>query len=250
MNRLFIFLASAAIAQTVPVLVTPCRLADTRDSSYGTLGPPSLVAGQTRTLNLLASPCLPAGPAYSGYMLNVAVVPKPVLAYLTIWPAGQSMPLSSVLNAPTGIVTANNISVPAGANGAISVYAPNNTDLVIDLYGYYVPGAAGPAGPTGATGSTGAAGPTGATGATGNGSAAPFTIEGISPISVVQSNTGALVYTVGLAGYHPSPPATSRDSCAAGDWAQDVPWIAQPYYYYCVAANTWKRALLPALEVW
>jgi hypothetical protein len=48
------------------------------------------------------------------------------------------------LNARTGTITGNAAIIPAGANGAIDVYATNNTDVVIDVNGYFgVPGAGG-----------------------------------------------------------------------------------------------------------
>ena len=48
-------------------------------------------------------------------------------------------PLVSTLNAPTGTVVANAAIVPAGTSGAISVYASDATDLVIDINGYFAP---------------------------------------------------------------------------------------------------------------
>jgi hypothetical protein len=37
------------------------------------------------------------------------------------------------------VVTANAAIVPAGTNGALRVFATNNTDLVIDINGYFAP---------------------------------------------------------------------------------------------------------------
>jgi hypothetical protein len=41
------------------------------------------------------------------------------------------------------VVTANAAIVPAGTGGAISVFASNDSDLVIDINGYFAPPAAG-----------------------------------------------------------------------------------------------------------
>jgi hypothetical protein len=71
------------------------------------------------------------------YSLNLTVVPPAALGYLTVWPTGDPMPVVSALNAPTGATTANAAIVPAGAGGAISVYATNATDLIIDINGYF-----------------------------------------------------------------------------------------------------------------
>jgi hypothetical protein len=43
------------------------------------------------------------------------------------------------LNAPTGTVTANAAIIPAGGNGAIEVEGTDDTDLVIDINGYFAP---------------------------------------------------------------------------------------------------------------
>jgi hypothetical protein len=48
----------------------------------------------------------------------------------------------STLNSQGG-VTANAAIVPAGTNGAVNVYASNDSDVVIDVNGYFAPRAAG-----------------------------------------------------------------------------------------------------------
>ena len=45
----------------------------------------------------------------------------------------------STLNSPDGRVKANAAIVPAGTNGAVSVYATDTTDVVLDIDGYFVP---------------------------------------------------------------------------------------------------------------
>lgn len=70
------------------------------------------------------------------YSLNFAAVPKGPLGYLTAWPTGQPQPFVAALNAPTGTVTANAVIVP-GANEDVSVFTTNDTDLVIDINGYF-----------------------------------------------------------------------------------------------------------------
>jgi hypothetical protein len=64
---------------------------------------------------------------------------------LTTWPTGESQPLVSTLNALEGGIVANAAIVPAGTGGAVSVYVTNDTDLIIDINGYFAP-----AGSTGA----------------------------------------------------------------------------------------------------
>jgi hypothetical protein len=117
--------------------LTPCRIADTRNAT-APLGGPSLTAQGTRSFPILASSCgLPSNA--QAYSLNFAAVPKGPLGFLTAWPAGQPQPLVASLNALTGTITANAVIVPAGANGAVDVFATNATDLVIDSNGYFAP---------------------------------------------------------------------------------------------------------------
>ena len=120
----------------------PCRVADTRNP-VSPLGGPSLSGGQQRDFPVLDAPCnIPS--SAQAYSLNFTVVPPGPLGYLTVWPTGQTQPGVSTLNAPTGTIVANAAIVPAGASGDIDVFASNNTDLVIDINGYFAPANSGP----------------------------------------------------------------------------------------------------------
>ena len=121
--------------------VTPCRIADTRNPT-GTFGAPSLAGGVPRTFPVPSSTCgIPA--SAQAYAFNMTVVPTGPVGYLTTWPAGSPQPVVSTLNDPTGTVTSNAAIVPAGVNGAITVYVTNPTDLIIDINGYFAPPGAG-----------------------------------------------------------------------------------------------------------
>ncbi len=121
--------------------VTPCRLVDTRGAAGGLGGPP-LAAYESRSFAVLSSSCNVPSSAQA-YSLNFTVVPHEPLAYLSAWPTGQAQPTTSILNSDTGTVTANAAILPAGSNGAIDVYASNNTDVVIDINGYFATAATG-----------------------------------------------------------------------------------------------------------
>ncbi len=115
--------------------ITPCRLIDTRGAT-GALGGPSLTALSTRSFPLPAGSCgLPGGP--SAYSLNITVVPKVNLGYLSLWPSGQAQPVVSTLNSLDGRIVANAAIVPAGVGGAVSVYVTDATDVIIDVNGYF-----------------------------------------------------------------------------------------------------------------
>jgi hypothetical protein len=133
-NGYFVSGNSAALA-FYPI--TPCRIADTRLAT-GPLGGPSLSGGVARSFPVLSSSCSIPSSAHA-YSLNFTAVPQQALAFLSSWPAGQSQPVVSTLNAPTGVVTANAAIVPAGTGGAVNVYATDNSDLVIDVNGYFAP---------------------------------------------------------------------------------------------------------------
>ncbi len=117
--------------------VTQCRVADTRNGT-GVLGGPILAANGVRTLPVLISSCgIPT--SARAYSINATVVPSGPLGYLTLWPAGQTQPLVSTLNAPTGAIVANAAIVQAGSGGAINAFAPSATHLVVDINGYFAP---------------------------------------------------------------------------------------------------------------
>ena len=117
--------------------VTPCRVADSRNAG-GSLGGPILAGGQTRTWPIPSSACgLPA--SAGAYSLNATVVPVSGLGFLTMWPAGQSQPLVSTLNALDDPIAANAAIVVAGASGAISTFVTNQTHLIVDTNGYFAP---------------------------------------------------------------------------------------------------------------
>jgi hypothetical protein len=121
-------------------------VADTRRSSFPTgLGPPSLTGGQERVfpiMNAMQTCNIPD--TAQAYSLNFTVVPQGTLGYLTVWPTGQSKPTVSTLNDVLGQVIANAaIVVGQPGTGDISAYATNNTDLIIDINGYFAPAGTG-----------------------------------------------------------------------------------------------------------
>lgn len=122
------------------VAVTPCRVMDTRAGSgfSGLFGAPSLTGAGSRDVPIPSSACgIPS--SAQAYSLNVTVVPMQPLSFLTVWPAGVARPNASTLNSFDGRVVANAAIVPAGSSGAVSVYATDLTDVIIDINGYFLP---------------------------------------------------------------------------------------------------------------
>jgi len=122
--------------------VTPCRVVDTRGAN-SSLGGPFIAAKSSRDFPVPSSSCgIPA--SASAYSLNVTAVPHTTLGYLTTWPTGKAQPLVSTLNSYNGQVVANAAIVPAGTSGEVSVYASDDTDVVLDINGYFAsPGTEG-----------------------------------------------------------------------------------------------------------
>jgi Divergent InlB B-repeat domain len=121
--------------------LSPCRVVDTRDAS-GPLAGPYLLSRQPRSFPLLSSSNCNIPTTVEAYSLNFSVVPKgSTLGWISAWPAGLGQPYVSILNDDTGTVTANAAIVPAGASGAISVYATDDTEVIIDINGYFAPAA-------------------------------------------------------------------------------------------------------------
>ncbi len=131
-------LGQAGVSSLEFVPVTPCRVMDTRLAN-GPLGGPFIPGLSTRTIPILSSSCGIPNTAVA-YSLNATVVPRAgTLGYLTLWPTGQPQPIASTLNAPDGSVLANAAIVPAGTSGSIDAFALQDTELIIDINGYFVP---------------------------------------------------------------------------------------------------------------
>lgn len=120
------------------VPLPPCRLMDTREGQgfSGAFGPPTFEPLATREVPVTAGRCgVPNGA--TAYSLNVTVVPKGPLGFVTIWPSGRPQPVVSTLNAVHGGVLANAAIVPAGNLGSIQVFATDRTDIILDINGYF-----------------------------------------------------------------------------------------------------------------
>jgi len=118
------------------VPITPCRVADTRNPT-GPFGGPILAGGVTRSFVVPNSACgIPS--TAQAYSLNFTIVPPSWVGYLSVWPTGQPQPVVSLLNSD-GRIKANAAIVPAGLSGAINLYASQNTHVIVDINGYFVP---------------------------------------------------------------------------------------------------------------
>jgi hypothetical protein len=119
------------------VPLAPFRLVDTRQNRLFPFGAPSFVRGESRDIPLqeifghgmLSSP--------AAVSLNVTVIPKGFLNFVSLWPTGQPRPNVSTLNAWDGSPIANAAIVPVATSAKITVYASDATDLIIDVNGFF-----------------------------------------------------------------------------------------------------------------
>ena len=101
-------------------------------------GPPSLNAAETRTLNLPASNGCNIPSIAKAYVVNTTLIPVTGgVSFATVFPAGETRPNVWTIRSPDGQIVANSAIVKAGANGGISVYTSDRTDMLIDISGYY-----------------------------------------------------------------------------------------------------------------
>lgn len=120
------------------VSLPPCRVVDTRPP-HGS-GP--IPGGTSQSFIIPGAgnpPCAGIASNAVAFSLNVTIVPTRPLGYLTIWPTGEDQPVVSTLNSQDGRVKANAAIVPAGYQGAVSVYVTDASYLILDIDGYFVP---------------------------------------------------------------------------------------------------------------
>ncbi len=130
-------IAGANAAPLQFITVTPCRVVDTRGPN-GQFGGPALQGQATRSFAIPQGSChIPATAA--AYSLNVTLVPQGPVGYLSIWPTGEDQPLVSTMNSPDARNKANAAIVPAGYQGAVSLFVTNTTNVLLDIDGYYAP---------------------------------------------------------------------------------------------------------------
>ena len=70
-------------------------------------------------------------------VLNITAVNPSVAGYITVWPCGVERPLASNVNYVAGDVKPNGVIAPLGGNGAVCFYSQSDTDLVVDIAGWF-----------------------------------------------------------------------------------------------------------------
>ena len=119
------------------VPVSPTRLLDTR-STLNPLGDDvALHNDWTVEVGTAGKAGIPSSGA-SAVALNVTMTRSQGEGYITVYPAGRDRPGSSNLNADlAGITAPNHVQLATGTRG-VSFYSYGGTDLIVDIFGWFV----------------------------------------------------------------------------------------------------------------
>ena len=69
--------------------------------------------------------------------INVTAVTPGGSGFITVWPCGVARPVASNLNYVAGDVVPNGVLAPIGSNGKVCIYSLVDTDLVVDVAGWF-----------------------------------------------------------------------------------------------------------------
>jgi Sortase domain len=126
------FIAGSSSYQAVP----PSRLADTR-AEEGAFGFTRISANVVR-VQVASRGGVPANA--SAAVLNVTGVNTPGPGFITVYPAGTTLPTASNVNLDRrGQVMANMVTVKLGVDGSVDIFSNVPLDVAVDVSGAYVP---------------------------------------------------------------------------------------------------------------
>ena len=135
------YTAAAAATSGRFIAVDPNRVLDTRLA----LGVPTTTPvppGGVIDVQVTSTPGVPSG-GVSAVVLNLTATGSTAAGYVTVWPTGQAQPSTSNINLVRSKQTiANQVIVPVGANGRVSIFTQNGTHLIADVAGYFTDGSA------------------------------------------------------------------------------------------------------------
>jgi len=151
-------LRSAAVAALVPLALASALLTSTETAQAATSAGSYHALAQTRIVDTRFGVGVPTGkvgpngtltftplglggvPAanVAAVVFNLTAVVPSAGSFITAYPAGPTKPEVSNLNVDAGVTRANQVTVPVGANGAVSLYnAFGSVDMLVDILGYY-----------------------------------------------------------------------------------------------------------------
>ncbi len=119
------------------VAADPIRLFDTRDPQSapgGAVGP--LAVGRELSVQIGGAGAVPAGA--TAVALNVTAANPDAAGYVRVYPCGTSPYVSNVNYSAHQVAAANLAVVKLAADGRVCFSSYANTDLVVDLAGWYL----------------------------------------------------------------------------------------------------------------
>jgi Excalibur calcium-binding domain len=130
--------AQAADATSTYVAITPSRIADTRSGA-------PIAANTTRDFQITGS-VVPANA--TAVVLNVTATRSQGNGFLQVFPTGRAtIGSSSTLNLDfAGQTIPNAAFAPLGDGGKVTVFTTFTTDVLVDVFGYFVPATSAAAG--------------------------------------------------------------------------------------------------------
>jgi uncharacterized protein (DUF1501 family) len=126
------YMSSTAPGRHFPLPAT--KLLDTR-TAFGGSGP--LGANTTRSVQVTGVGGVPST-GVSAVALNIAAYKPNATSFITAWPNGETMPVTSNLNTRAGVDVANLAILKVGAQGKVNLFnSLGKVDLVVDVVGYF-----------------------------------------------------------------------------------------------------------------
>lgn len=124
-------------ATFVPLAPTALRAVDTRKPGQG----PALGPGTVRTVDVTGIGEVPPGGEVVAAALTVTGTAPTASTHLTVWPADQARPPTSLINLEPGQTIANLTAVGVDDEGLVAVRNNSgSTHVVVDVVGYWVAG--------------------------------------------------------------------------------------------------------------
>lgn len=114
-------------------LFTPQRIYDSRQASFNPTGVKLTDAGMT--LQVAGANGIPA--IARTVILNVTVDQPADGGYLTVWPAGGTMPATSNVNYVSGQTVPNSVVVGLSSTGKIDLSSFQSTHIIVDVVGWF-----------------------------------------------------------------------------------------------------------------
>ena len=127
--------ASAPATRGTFVATQPARILDTRDGTGGVAG--IRPAGTGVEVQVTGRGGVPET-GVSAVALNVTATQPAGMGYLTLFPAGNTLPLASDLNVRAGETRPNLAVVQVGAGGRVTLYVSTDTHVILDVEGWFL----------------------------------------------------------------------------------------------------------------